>query len=113
MYAIRSYYDIGDVVEINGVAGVVERMTLRVVAVRDLSGVLHIIPNGVITIVSNKTSEWSRAVLDIGVAYKEDVITSYSIHYTKLYDCGARRHRRSARGAGRDLYPRQGPRTMC
>jgi small conductance mechanosensitive channel len=64
---------VGDIVEINGVGGVVERLTLRVVMLRDLHGTLHVIPNGSITMVSNKTRGWSRAVLDIPVAYKEDV----------------------------------------
>lgn len=69
----ENQYDLGDVVEINGVAGAVEKMTLRVVTVRDLQGVLHTIPNGTIQVVSNKTSGWSRAVLDIGVAYGEEI----------------------------------------
>lgn len=64
---------VGDVIEINGVAGVVERLTMRVVVLRDVEGVLHTIPNGSIQMVSNKTRGWSRAVLDIGVAYKENV----------------------------------------
>lgn len=64
---------VGDIVEINGVGGVVERLTLRVVMLRDVHGTLHVIPNGSIAMVSNKTRGWSRAVLDISVAYKEDV----------------------------------------
>jgi small conductance mechanosensitive channel len=66
-------FDVGDVIEVAGVAGGVERMTLRVVMLRDLEGVLHIVPNGQITTVSNKTRGWSRAVLDIGVGYGSDV----------------------------------------
>lgn len=41
--------------------------------VRDLQGAAHFIPNGEITVVSNLTKEWSRAVLEIGVDYEEDV----------------------------------------
>lgn len=70
---LENQFGVGDIVEINGVGGVVERMTMRVVMLRDVNGVLHMIPNGTINIVSNKTRGWSRAVLDIGVAYKEDV----------------------------------------
>ncbi len=66
-------FDIGDVVEIAGTSGVVEKMTLRVVALRDIEGALHIIPNGTITKISNKTKSWSRVVLDVGVAYQEDI----------------------------------------
>lgn len=70
---LENQFGVGDIVEINGVGGVVERMTMRVVMLRDVQGVLHVIPNGGINMVSNKTRGWSRAVLDIGVAYKEDV----------------------------------------
>jgi small-conductance mechanosensitive channel len=40
---------------------------------RDLEGKVHYVPNGQINLVSNLTKEWSRAVLDISIAYKEDV----------------------------------------
>lgn len=62
----------GDVVEINGRAGVVEMMGLRTIALRDLSGVLHVVQNGKIDSLSNLTKEWSACVFDIGVAYKEN-----------------------------------------
>ncbi len=64
---------VGDVVEIAGVAGGVERMTMRVVVLRDLHGVVHTIPNGQIGVVSNRTRGWSRAVIEIGVAYQSDL----------------------------------------
>lgn len=71
---MEGQYAIGDVIRINQeTAGQVERMTLRVVVLRDVQGVVHIIPNGEIRQVSNLTKEWSRAVLEIGVAYREDV----------------------------------------
>ncbi len=70
---LENQFGVGDVVEINGVGGVVEKLTMRVVMLRDLRGVLHVIPNGSITMVSNRTRGWSRTVLDVGVAYKEDV----------------------------------------
>ncbi|GBD31340.1 putative MscS family protein YkuT [bacterium HR33] len=70
---LENQFGVGDVVEINGVAGAVEKMTMRVVMLRDLKGVLHVIPNGSINMVSNRTRGWSRTVLDVGVAYKEDV----------------------------------------
>lgn len=70
---IENQFGVGDVVRIEGVSGAVERMTLRVVVLRDVHGVVHIVPNGEIKKVSNLTRTWSRAVLDVGVAYKEDV----------------------------------------
>jgi small-conductance mechanosensitive channel len=64
---------VGDVIKAAGVAGLVEKITLRTTVLRDLEGKVHIIPNGQIEVVSNLTKNWSRSVLDIGVAYKEDV----------------------------------------
>ena len=69
----ENQFDIGDVIEVAGLSGGVEQITLRVVHLRDVEGILHIIPNGQITTVSNKTRGWSRAVLDIGVGYGSDV----------------------------------------
>lgn len=69
----ENQFAIGDVIEAGGKAGVVERMTMRVVVLRDLQGIMHVIPNGEIKVVSNMTRGWSRAVIDVGVAYGEDV----------------------------------------
>ena len=70
---LENHMNVGDVVKISGVAGLVESINLRVTVLRDLEGKVHIVPNGEIGVVTNMTKEWSRAVLDIGVAYKEDV----------------------------------------
>ena len=63
---------VGDVIQINGQGGLVERIRLRTITLRDLSGTVHVFPNGSITTLSNLTKDFSFAVLDIGVAYKED-----------------------------------------
>lgn len=73
MILLENQYGINDVVKINGLAGLVERITLRVTVLRDLEGVAHFIPNGEITSVSNMTHGWSRVALNIGVSYNEDV----------------------------------------
>ncbi|KPL02592.1 MAG: hypothetical protein AMJ90_05440 [candidate division Zixibacteria bacterium SM23_73_2] len=70
---MEDQYRVGDVVSVAGVGGVVEQMSLRTTVLRDLEGKVHFIPNGSISTASNMTKEWSRALLDIGVAYKEDV----------------------------------------
>ncbi len=70
---VENQFSVGDVIEIEGVSGVVERMTLRVVMIRDANGVLHIIPNGSIPRVSNKTRGWARSVIDVPVTYREDI----------------------------------------
>ncbi len=70
---VENQFAVGDVIEAGGKSGTVERMTLRVVMLRDLRGVLHVVPNGQITTVSNLTRTWSRAVVDVGVGYATDL----------------------------------------
>jgi small conductance mechanosensitive channel len=64
---------VGDAVIINGTKGFVEKIELRIMTLRDFSGVVHIFQNGKIDTLSNRSKEWSAAVFEIGVAYKEDV----------------------------------------
>jgi small conductance mechanosensitive channel len=64
---------VGDVVDIAGKGGLVERLNLRMVVLRDLAGNVHYIRNGKIDIVTNMTKDYSRYVFDIGVAYRENV----------------------------------------
>lgn len=73
---IENQYTVGDVVEIGGITGNVEKMTLRATELRDLYGTVHVIPNGEIRIVANKSRDWSRAIVDVGVTYEEDVDTA-------------------------------------
>lgn len=68
----ENQFGVGDVIRIEGVSGTVEKMTLRVVVLRDVHGSVHIVPNGEIKKVSNLTRTWARAVLDVSVAYRED-----------------------------------------
>jgi small-conductance mechanosensitive channel len=68
----ENQFGVGDVIRIEGVSGTVEKMTLRVVVLRDVHGVVHIVPNGEIKKVSNLTRTWSRVVLDVGVSYRAD-----------------------------------------
>jgi small conductance mechanosensitive channel len=70
---LENNMNVGDVVSIGGVSGLVESIKLRVTVLRDLEGNFHVVPNGQIAVLTNMTKEWSRAVLDIGVAYKEDI----------------------------------------
>jgi len=64
---------VGDVVQIAEKSGLVERLNLRMVVLRDLSGNVHYVRNGKIDIVTNMTKDYSRYVFDIGVAYREEV----------------------------------------
>ena len=64
---------LGDVAIINGKGGLVEAIQLRTIVLRDFDGRVHIIPNGAITELSNLTKDYSYYVIDLGVAYKENV----------------------------------------
>lgn len=63
---------VGDVAIVNDTGGLVEQINFRTIVLRDLSGVVHIFPNGTVTTLANMTQEWSAYVFDLGVAYKED-----------------------------------------
>ena len=64
---------VGDVVNVAGKGGVVEKVSLRLVVLRDLAGNVHYVRNGHIDVVTNMTKEYSQYVFDIGVAYRENV----------------------------------------
>ncbi|TFU15414.1 mechanosensitive ion channel family protein [Thermus tengchongensis] len=70
---LEDQYGVGDIVQIGSVGGVVERFNLRLTVLRDLEGRVHFIPNSEVRQVTVLTQEWSRAVVDVGVAYKEDL----------------------------------------
>jgi small conductance mechanosensitive channel len=64
---------VGDVVNINGRGGLVEDIGLRTIRLRDFDGAVHVIANGAINELSNLTTDYSYYVIDLGVAYKENV----------------------------------------
>lgn len=70
---IENNIAIGDIVRVKDIGGVVESFNLRSVRLRDYNGNVHVIPNSSIDVVTNFTKDFSRAVFDIGVAYREDV----------------------------------------
>ena len=74
---LENQYGVGDVVEMqttaNPVSGRIEALTLRVTSLRAFDGTLHIVPNGNIQVVSNKSKGWARAIVDVRVGYDQDV----------------------------------------
>lgn len=72
-FIIENQVRVGDVAIVNGTGGLVEEVNFRTLILRDLSGVVHVFPNGAISTLANLTHQWSAYVFDIGVAYKEDV----------------------------------------
>ncbi|MDH3715709.1 MAG: mechanosensitive ion channel [Gammaproteobacteria bacterium] len=64
---------VGDVVEASGHTGVVETLSIRTISLRDVEGIVHVVPFSDVTSVLNYTKDYSRSLLDIGVAYRENV----------------------------------------
>ena len=74
---LENQLGVGDTVDLQtiggAVSGKVEALTLRVTVVRAFDGTLNTVPNGNITIVSNRSRGWARAIVDVRVTYGEDV----------------------------------------
>lgn len=69
----------GDVVEVAGKGGLVEEMTLRYIRLRDYEGSVHTIPNGAVDTVTNRSRGHAFAVIDVKVAYREDIDAVFEI----------------------------------
>jgi len=63
---------IGDIVDVAGKSGVVERINLRTIRLRDIGGNVHIVPNGNVSLVTNMTLDYSRYLVEAQVARRED-----------------------------------------
>lgn len=70
---VEDLFAVGDVIEVNGTAGLVENVNIRNVRLRDFAGVVHTVPFSSIETVSNLTKDFSCYVFDVGVAYQENV----------------------------------------
>ena len=81
---LEDLIQVGDVATLAGKTGVIERITIRKVQMRDLAGTVYTIPFGEITIVENLTKEFSFFCTDIGVAYREN--TDEVIEYIREVD---------------------------
>lgn len=65
--------NVGDVVTLGGTTGVVEKLTIRSVSLRDVHGAFHIIPFSSVDLVSNFNKDYGNFVCDMGIAYRENV----------------------------------------
>jgi moderate conductance mechanosensitive channel len=70
---LEDQFGVGDIVDVGEAVGTVEAISLRSTRIRDISGTLWHVPNGEILRVGNMSQLWSRALLDIGVAYDTDL----------------------------------------
>lgn len=66
-------FQVGDYVETGGKSGIVEEMAIRVTKIRDFNGDLHIIPNGSIDKVTNRSRGNMRALVEVSIAYEENL----------------------------------------
>jgi small conductance mechanosensitive channel len=76
---LENQYAVGDYIRVGDVSGQVERVTLRATHVRTLNGDLYVIPNGEVRIVGNQTKDWSGVLIDLGVAYEEDLTRAMAV----------------------------------
>jgi small conductance mechanosensitive channel len=70
---VEDQYGVGDVIDAGEASGTVEAVSLRTTRLRDINGVVWHIPNGQIQRIGNKSQGWSRALLDVSVAYATDL----------------------------------------
>jgi len=68
---LEQQFVLGDTVRVGAFEGTVERVTLRLVYLRDATGALHIIPNGSIAQVTNLSRTWGRAAVDVDVSWDD------------------------------------------
>ena len=70
---IEDHYGVGDVVDLGYAIGTVEQVSLRSTTIRDVKGTVWHVPNGEIARVGNYSQLWSKALLEIEVAYDTDL----------------------------------------
>ncbi|MDN5795298.1 MAG: mechanosensitive ion channel family protein [Intrasporangium sp.] len=76
---VEDQYGVGDVIDTGEVVGTVEDVSLRVTRLRDAHGVAWYVRNGEIIRIGNKSQGWSTALVDVPIAYDEDVERAQSI----------------------------------
>lgn len=76
---VENQIRVGDVVEIAGKAGSVEELSLRRTKLRAYDGSVHYISNGLITTVTNLSTEFSYAVVDVQIPYDQDIDHAYRL----------------------------------
>ena len=70
---IEDQFGVGDIVDLGDASGTVEVVSLRTTRLRAVDGIVWHVPNGEIKRVGNKSQHWSRALLDVEVAYDSDI----------------------------------------
>jgi small conductance mechanosensitive channel len=77
---VEDQFGVGDIVDLDQqTSGTVEAVSLRTTRLRSVDGTVWHVPNGDIRRVGNKSQHWSRALLDIDVAYETDIDHAKSV----------------------------------
>ena len=66
-------FGVGDYVTIGKYSGIVQTIGIRTTIIKDLSGDVHSIPNGMISEVTNHSRGATRFIVDVDIAYEEDI----------------------------------------
>ena len=86
---MENQFGVGDIVELNGFSGTVESIGIRTTRIINVDGNVHIVPNGQISIVTNMSKGFNRAVVDVSVAYGEDIDRVFSVlkkEFKRIFD---------------------------
>jgi small conductance mechanosensitive channel len=83
---VEDQYGVGDVIDTGEAIGTVEDVTLRVTRLRDGNGVVWYVRNGEIVRIGNRSQGWSTAIVDVPVAYTEDIDRVQDIIRAALVD---------------------------
>jgi small conductance mechanosensitive channel len=70
---------VGDLARINGVTGAIEQVNLRTIVMRDGEGAVHVFPNGTVTALANLSKQFANAIVDLRVAYSENLDTVFAV----------------------------------
>lgn len=77
---------VGDFVNIDGISGTVEKVTLKMVILRSPNGHVNYIRNGIIRVITNQTRDFASPIFDIGVAYNSNIDKVMSVMKTVAQD---------------------------
>jgi len=76
---VDNQYVVYDIIQLDKLTGELKRIPLRATNVRDVSRLHYHVPNGEVRIVANQSKAWARALVDVNVAYGENLDTVVSL----------------------------------
>ena len=76
---LENQYNVGEIVRINGLSGIIEGVGIRVTKIRDANGHLHILPNSSISVVTNISRDFQRPTITLEFSASHSVDNILSI----------------------------------